>query len=184
MTSATLIFPMNSPQLAAIDWGEALEANRRWLQTVIHSRLADWQAAEDVLQEVVLAAIQQTSRPTDPTKVAPWLYRIALRKVINHHRATGRRRRLVQGAIDAGKAVDQSPDPAPGEWLMRSEQNSQVSQVLEQLDPQDRQILLLKYTEGWGYQDLADHLGISIKTVEYRLLKARKALRAKVTEKE
>jgi RNA polymerase sigma-70 factor (ECF subfamily) len=53
---------------------------------------------------------------------------------------------------------------------------------MEQLDPQDRQILLLKYTEGWGYQELADHLGISIKTVEYRLLKARKSLRAKLSE--
>jgi RNA polymerase sigma-70 factor (ECF subfamily) len=42
--------------------------------------------------------------------------------------------------------------------------------------------LLLKYKEGWGYQELAEHLGITVKTVEYRLLKARRALRALLGE--
>jgi RNA polymerase sigma factor (sigma-70 family) len=184
MTVATLSFLMTNPAAGAIDWAQALENNRRWLSTVVHARLADRQAAEDVLQEVALAAIAQTSRPTDPNKVAPWLYRIALRKVINHHRSTGRRRRLLNGAINAGKAAEHSMEPSPGEWLLQTERRKKVGEALETLEPQDRQILLLKYTEGWGYQELAEHLGITIKTVEYRLLKARKALRAQMGELE
>ncbi|MEQ1828844.1 MAG: RNA polymerase sigma factor [Pirellula sp.] len=173
---------MESPSKPSIDWSQALENNRSWLATVIRARLADRQAAEDVFQEVALAAIAQPSRPTDPSKVAPWLYRIALRKVINHHRATGRRRRLLDGAIASGRIREHSAEPAPGEWLMKAESLSNVASVLKTLSPQDRQILLLKYTEGWGYQDLSEHLGISIKTVEYRLLKARKSLRARICE--
>jgi RNA polymerase sigma-70 factor (ECF subfamily) len=184
MTVAALRFPMESLPEPRIDWAKALETHRSWLETVIRARLADRQAAEDVLQEVALAAIAQTSRPTDPTKVAPWLYRIALRKVINHHRAVGRRRRLIDGAIAAGRARDQSAEPGPGEWLIKSESLTNVADKLKSLTPQDRQILMLKYTEGWGYQELAEHLGISIKTVEYRLLKARKSLRARVCETE
>jgi RNA polymerase sigma factor (sigma-70 family) len=164
-----------------IDWAKALESHRRWLETVVSARLADRQAAEDVLQEVALAAITQTSRPVDPAKVAPWLYRIALRKVINHHRSTGRRKRLLSNAVDAGRGSEHSNAPEPGEWLMMKEDDSEVQQALSQLSTQDRQILLLKYTEGWGYQDLAEHLGITVKTVEYRLLKARRALRAKLS---
>ena len=172
------------PIKAGIDWAQALEINRRWLATVVHARLADHQAAEDVLQEVALAAIRQTSKPTDPTKVAPWLYRIALRKVINHHRSTGRRRKLIDGAIAAGRATELAREPAPGEWLMQMESRHNVSTELKRLEPQDRQILLLKYTEGWGYQELSEHLGITIKTVEYRLLKARRALRAFLSDNE
>jgi RNA polymerase sigma factor (sigma-70 family) len=164
-----------------IDWAKALESHRRWLETVVSARLADRQAAEDVLQEVALAAITQTSRPVDPAKVAPWLYRIALRKVINHHRSTGRRKRLLSNAVDAGRGSEHSNAPEPGEWLMMKEDDSEVQQALSQLSTQDRQILLLKYTEGWGYQDLAEHLGITVKTVEYMLLKARRALRAKLS---
>ncbi len=169
---------------ASIDWAEALEVNQRWLATVVHARLADRQAAEDVLQEVALAAIRQSSKPTDPTKVAPWLYRIALRKVINHHRSAGRRRKLIEGAIAAGRAVEQTAELAPGEWLMQAERKQSVKDVMHRLDPQDRQILMLKYTEGWGYQELSEHLGITVKTVEYRLLKARKALRARLNNVE
>lgn len=164
-----------------IDWGKAIDRHRRWLSTVIHSRLADHQAAEDVLQEVALAAITQRSRPEDPAKIAPWLYRIALRKVINHHRSNGRRKKLLVGAADAGKGSELSDSPCPGEWMMKLESDKVVANAIQKLSSPDRQILLLKYTEGWGYQDLADHLGISIKTVEYRLLKARKALRAKLS---
>ena len=168
---------MDGPLKASIDWAKALEINRRWLATVVHARLSDHQAAEDVLQEVALAAICQPTKPTDPTKVAPWLYRIALRKVINHHRSTGRRRKLIDGAIAAGRATEKASGPTPGEWLMQAETNQTVSEVMNRLDPQDRQILMLKYTEGWGYQELSEHLGITIKTVEYRLLKARRTLR-------
>lgn len=177
MTVAALKFPMDGPIKASIDWVQALEINRRWLATVVHARLADHQAAEDVLQEVALAALRQTSKPTDPTKVAPWLYRIALRKVINHHRSTGRRRKLIDGAIAAGRATELTRELAPGEWLMQVEKRQNVAQEMDRLDPQDRQILMLKYTEGWGYQELSEHLGITIKTVEYRLLKARRSLR-------
>jgi RNA polymerase sigma-70 factor (ECF subfamily) len=167
---------------SSIDWGLAWERNRRWLATVIRSRLADREAAEDVLQEVALAAVGQKARPTDPAKVAPWLYRVALRKVINHHRATGRQRRLMEGAIRAGRVEETSRDPEPGAWLMESESRGSVVRGLRQLEPQDRQLLLLKYTEGWGYQELAQHLGITVKTVEYRLLKARRALRATMAD--
>ena len=169
---------MDSHPKNAIDWAQALETNRRWLSTVIHARLADHQAAEDVLQEVALATVYQTSKPTDPAKVAPWLYRVALRKVINHHRSTGRRRKLIDGVISAGLAAENAGELAPGEWLMREEKLQSVAEAMKQIDSQERLILMLKYTEGWGYQELSEHLGISIKTVEYRLLKARKSLRA------
>jgi len=178
MTVASMRFPYEDLASPPIDWGKAWEEHRRWLATVIRSRLADREAAEDVLQEVAAAAIGQQSRPTDPSKIAPWLYRVALRQVINHHRANGRRRRLVQGAIAAGQGMETSRDLEPGEQLMRLEESKSLSEAMQQMDPQDRQLLLLKYTEGWGYQELAQHLGISVKTVEYRLLKARKALRA------
>lgn len=169
---------MDAPNSESIDWAHALQTNRRWLATVVHARLSDHQAAEDVLQEVALAAIRQTSKPTDPSKVAPWLYRIALRKVINHHRTTGRRRKLIECVIATGSAVEQVDQLGPGEWLMQAESRQKVAEMMNRLEPQDRQILMLKYTEGWGYQELSEHLGITIKTVEYRLVKARRALRA------
>lgn len=63
------------------------------------------------------------------------------------------------------------------EWLVKTEQQTRVNQALQQLRPQEREILILKYTENWTYQQLADHLGASTNTIEYRLIRAKKQLR-------
>ncbi|MFM8260920.1 MAG: RNA polymerase sigma factor [Pirellula sp.] len=81
-----------------LDWGSIFESHRRWLATIVRARLADPEAQADVLQDVALAVISQANRPESPDKIAPWLYRITLRKIVNHHRATGRRRRLMESA--------------------------------------------------------------------------------------
>ncbi len=171
--------PVSSAQgtIAALDWGALLTEHRGWLLTVIRSRLRDSAAADDVLQEVSLAVLKQSNRPEQADKVAPWLYRIAVRKVINYHRHVGRRRKLLDGFVDERGPAAGLEKTAPGEWLLKNEQANQVTRAMEFLDAGDRQILMLKYTQGWGYRDLAEHLGTTIKTVEYRLLRARQSLR-------
>ena len=46
-----------------------------------------------------------------------------------------------------------------------------------QLAGRDAEILLLKYTEGWNYTQVAAHLGISHAAVEARLHRARGRLK-------
>ena len=52
--------------------------------------------------------------------------------------------------------------------------------ALERLSERDAEILLLKYTENWSYQQIADHLGVSHSAVESRLHRARKRMRAEL----
>ena len=173
---------VNCPNSQQIDWGKAFESHRSWLSTIVHSRLADPHAVADVLQEVALAAISQSNRPCSQDKIAPWLYRITLRKIVNHHRSNGRRRKLIESVATRTNPTTHQQPQEPGAWLLQKELSTSVQQAIAQLPPQDRQILLLKYTEGWGYELLAKHLGVSIKTIEYRLLKARRALRAALSD--
>jgi RNA polymerase sigma-70 factor (ECF subfamily) len=52
-----------------------------------------------------------------------------------------------------------------------------VRQALETLPPRDAEIMLLKYSEDWSYQQLAEHLGLSVSAVEARLHRARQKMR-------
>lgn len=160
-----------------------LRQHRRWLETVVRARLGDAHAAEDLMQDLAIAVLKQSNKPTDHQKVAPWLYRIALRKVINHRRFQGRQRRLVDGFGRHTEHIGSGEEPSSNHWLMKQETMASVREALKHINESDRQILLLKYTEGWNYRELSAHLGISIKTVEYRLLRARDALR-EVLEKQ
>ncbi len=181
MTSTSTLERTAMPASTALDWGALLESHRGWLATVVRSRLHEMSAIDDVLQEISIAVLKQTNRPRVVDEVPPWLYRIAVRKVINYQRQMGRRRRLLDGYTHQQPATENAKDPTPGEWLLKQEQADEVQSALRYLDPGDRQILMLKYAENWGYRDIAKCLGITEKTVEYRLLRARQTLRTILT---
>lgn len=159
----------------AIDWNAELARNRPWMLRILRSRVGDAHAAEDCLQNVAVAVwSREDTRPSVPEKVAPWLYRLTVRAAINFHRHRGRRPALALGDSQQELAASQ---PEPLEWLLERERDQQVGRALEQLPPRDREILLLKYTQGWTYEQLARRLGVKSKTIEYRLLRARNKLR-------
>jgi RNA polymerase sigma factor (sigma-70 family) len=161
-----------------IDWAAALAANRRWLGTVVRCRIADPAGVDDVLQEVALAVLKQQSRPEDPAKVAPWLYRVAVRQAATYRRRQGRHRAALDRAWRNGHGDPVVADPR--DWVLRLEQREAIGEALAELSLQDRQILLLKYTEQWTYRQLADHLGVGVHVVEYRLVCAKRKLRARL----
>jgi RNA polymerase sigma-70 factor, ECF subfamily len=167
---------MNQP---AIDWQAALAQHDRWLRTVVLARVGEPQAVDDVMQEVALAAVRQAAPLADATKVAPWLYRLALRQALLYRRKCGRRRRLVGRYADEAHPGSRGRSIAldPLGWLIAQERRGLVRQALSHLSPQDAEILLLKYTENWNYHQIASHLGVSHAAVEARLHRARARLR-------
>ena len=77
-----------------IDWQAALAQHGGWLRTVVRARLGEPQAVDEVMQEVSLAAVESRSPLADPSKVAPWLYRLAVIQSLLYRRNQGRRRKL------------------------------------------------------------------------------------------
>ena len=167
---------------SAIDWPEELSRHARWLRTVVFGRLGDGHLVDDLLQEIGLAVSKADTRPVDPTKVAPWLYQVAVRQCLMFRRKLGRQRRLHEGYANHRETAGAVRDVEPMHWLMQEERSESLRAALQTLPELDRQILLLKHLENWTYQQLADHLGVSIHTIEHRLLKARKTLRRQLSE--
>lgn len=181
---------MTDSNAHAIDWTAALEQHRPWLQKVLRCRIGDRHEVDDLLQEIALAVFRQSDPtinrngspksngvPEDPEKVAPWLYRLAVRQTVNFHRRTNRK----SEAKPSAELDPYSPDPQPLEWMLAQELQANLDNALAQLRPPDREILTLKYTENWSYDQMARHLGVPIRTIEYRLLIARKRLRQQLT---
>lgn len=168
-----------------IDWAAALAEHQRWLRAVVLARIGESQAVEEVLQEVALAAVESRSPLADPSRVAPWLYQIAVRQTLLYRRRQGRRRKLVgRFAERVGPKEEDDRSPNPLSWLLAGERNRLIREALEQMPRRDREILLLKYTENWTYRQLAGHLGISSSAVEARLHRARQRLRRELARVE
>jgi RNA polymerase sigma factor (sigma-70 family) len=177
--------PRRQPQAAtgaaSIDWSIALAEHQRWLRTVIGARLGEPQAVDDVMQEVSLAAVGQRAPLNDPEKVAPWLYRLAVRQSLLYRRKQGRRRKLIGRYAERFRPSEADKREAdPLAWLLAEERRKQVRWAMSRLPKRDAEILLLKYNEDWSYDTLAKHLGISQSAVEARLHRARQRLRSEL----
>lgn len=164
-----------------VDWQAAIAQHDRWLRTVVYSRLQDREATEEVMQEVALAAIRQAAPLSDASKVAPWLYRLAVRHVLLYRRKLGRQRKLLGRLADRAALSDSGPgDQNPLDWLLADERRQMIRLALTRLPERDAEILLLKYTENWSYHQITTHLGVSHSAVEARLHRARKRLRGEL----
>lgn len=160
----------------AVDWRTELDRHARWLRTVVISRVGDSHAADDVMQDVAVAALAQQSPLRDAAKAAPWLYRLAVRHALLYRRTMGRRRKLVD-RYASRQPADSCIEDDPLDWMLAREMQDNVRRALGELPGKDREILLLKHTENWSYRELAEHLGVSFHAVEYRLLRARRRMR-------
>ena len=174
------------PQAPAIDWQAELAQHKSWLHKVLRSRVGDRHEVEDLFQEIALKVLRQSqpsqksdgtiklaNTPNDPEKVAPWLYRLAVRQTVDFHRRINRKS---QARPDAN-LEPYSNDPQPLDWMLAKEQTQNLQTAMEQLKPQHREVLALKYAENWSYKQIAKHLGVSVRTVEQRLFHARNTLR-------
>lgn len=147
------------------------------------ARVGERDAVDDVMQEVSLAAFKQAAPLNDPAKVAPWLYRLAVRMSLLYRRGCGRRRKLTERYADERRPVESgSGTPEPLDWLLASERQRLVRTALVRLPRRDAEILLLKYTENWNYHQIAEHLGVTHSAVETRLHRARARLRQELMD--
>ncbi len=153
-----------------------LEPHRHWLRTVVRNRVGEADAVDDILQEVAIAVC--SGSPPDNDRLAPWLYRVAVKQCLQFRRKAGRQHKLRQRLTQDISETDEA-DPLDG--LLLGERREAVRDALRELTDIDRQLLMLKYTEDWTYQQLASHLGVAADTIEYRLLRARRRMRHLLT---
>ena len=165
-----------------IAWHAVLSQHDRWLRTVVLARVGEAMAVDEVMQEVALAAVRQQAPLQDPSKVAPWLYRLAITQSLLYRRKQGRWRKLttryaqrVNPTAHDGRTLD------PLEWLLADERQTLVREAFARLPRRDIEILQLKYTANWSYEQLAQRLGATESAVESRLHRAREKLRRELT---
>jgi RNA polymerase sigma-70 factor (ECF subfamily) len=69
-----------------------------------------------------------------------------------------------------------APAESALEELLHAEMAEDVQKIVGTLPPEQRIVVVLRYTEGLGYEDIAEILGCSAGTVASRLNRAHKVL--------
>ena len=138
----------------------------------IRTRTADPQLAEDALQETFIAAWRSAATFRGAGSARAWLLGIA-------RNAVRRQYRRPAGEPDSFEPLDaiavragwgRAPDDSLDERIAAREL---VERGFERLSSEDREVLLLRDLEGFGNEDVARMLGLSLPAVKSRLHRAR-----------
>lgn len=153
---------------------EAVVALYRGRVTALASRLLAWHhGAEDVAQEVFLAALRNQRRFRGDSSLWTWLATMT----VNRCRSLHRRRWLQEKFLAAaGMARPRSNAPAADQGVARDETAAQVRAAVGRLPGTSREVVVLHYLEELSISQIATMLGQRRNTVEVRLSRAKKLL--------
>jgi RNA polymerase sigma-70 factor (ECF subfamily) len=137
--------------------------------------------AEDVVQEVFLAALASLDKFRGDSQLYTWLRSIAFHKIKDFYRDQARQPKPDEPSSDfVNLRLEQAKDNQPAtSTMMESEEIRQsIHQALADLPEDYQQVLTLKYLKDMPVLAISEVMGRSPKAVEGLLSRARRAMRA------
>ena len=130
----------------------------------------------DIVQDVWIKAFRGIGSIRETKRFRIWLYSIAHKTVMSHHRAAYRSHTVFDDTPVPKDAADIDATPQP-------EDAERVHLALDQLDPPFREVLTLRFLEDLSVEETAEVIGVPGGTIKSRLFHAKKALK-KILSKE
>jgi RNA polymerase sigma-70 factor (ECF subfamily) len=152
----------------------AWEAHEAELRGYLRHRMADAEAADDVLQDVFVKAMRQGRAFCTLDNPRAWLFQVARNAVVDRLRAS---QTLETLSDELAESTPLNSEPiAPIDALSEC-----VARTLSELSPEDAAILRACDLEGQTQIAFAQAHGLSLPAAKSRLLRARQRLRERLT---
>lgn len=135
-------------------------------------------AADDLVQEALLRALEawprfQPDASLEDAGVSSWLHRIMANLLISEHRKSAHAAaKMAEAGSEAGRlTMGSRGEPAAGYLMGRG-----LERALDQLDPDQRDVIVRYDLGGDTYPEIARALGVRTGTIHSRLHRARRRL--------
>ena len=159
---------------------------RNRLYSLVLGRVGgDKSAAEDIVQEVFLAALNSLEAFRGDSQIYTWLRGIAVHKINDFYRRQARQPEADSSLPDfTDTQLDRVRDnePAALSWLESAETRQSVHQALVGLPRDYRRVLVMKYLDEMPVAEISRTMGRSPKSIEGLLSRARQAMRDNLAE--
>jgi RNA polymerase sigma-70 factor (ECF subfamily) len=137
----------------------------------LHRYIRRFVGSSETAKEIVQEAFLRTYRERESvTTLRAFLFSTARNLAANEFR----HRRTVESSTLAG--IDElgigAESESPESGLLRDERNRLVQEAIDRLPPQCRAAFTLRVFHEYSYKEVADRLGISVKTVEKHISRA------------
>lgn len=137
--------------------------------------LNDAEAARDVVQDVFLRLCARPRGEVDG-HLAEWLFTVCRNRALDVLRKEHRMTRLHDEQVDRCL----SPSPGPHDVAEVHDLGARVLSLLETLPPNQREVIRLKFQNGFSYQEISRISGHSVSNVGYLIHAGIKTLRGRL----
>jgi RNA polymerase sigma-70 factor (ECF subfamily) len=159
----------------ARDFIPLIEKHSRRLFNLLYRLTGDYHAAQDLSQDVWLAAFKDYHRFQGRSDVYTWLYRIAVNRFKKYHHGRKLRNWFGLDQVSEEAAITEMPG-----GLEADQQSQAVARAVSALPPDFRTVITLFYFEEQDCRKISDILGCSEGTVKSRLWRGRQILAKKL----
>jgi RNA polymerase sigma-70 factor (ECF subfamily) len=177
----------DSDVLGLVAIGDMTGALRRLMQRhgthvyrYCREALRDGTLADDVHQQVFIEAFRDLTKFHGRSSVKTWLFAIARHRVLDAAKARQRAHAHVQGD-DASAVPD--PRPAPGDSIDDGRLRAALLACLEQLREAIRTPLLLRFQQGFTFEDMAEICREKPGTLQAKVTRALPVLRTCIEQR-
>ena len=149
-----------------------VERYRARLLAFCQHMLRSREDAEDVLQEVYVAALRAMRSDDRPIQAKPWLYKIARNRSLNHMR------RRVDVAVESMDSFERVAGESAHEAVAGRERLREIVGDVHGLPESQRTALILREFDALSYQQIAATMDTTVPAVKSLLVRARMGLAA------
>ena len=168
-------------------FGLLVEKYQNRLFNTIYRMVGNYDDALEITQEAFCKALRSLSRFRGGSVFYTWLFRIAMNLCFDH-KSKQHKLRIAESYDNemtdnqASTLFDmvESRERQPQDNVMNRESYQRVIKSINELDPQDRAIIVLREIENLDYKHISKVLEIPVGTVKSRLARVRFKLREKL----
>ncbi len=144
--------------------------------------VVDRELAADVSQEAFIRAWRALPKFRGDAAFSTWLHRITVNVAWTLKKRKGRQ--AAQPLDDSPEFADVRRSSDPEHAGETSELRAKLATALDNLNPTQRSVVVLKDVYGWTHNEVAESLGISVTAAKVRLHRAHLKLREHLREPE
>jgi len=167
-------------------FNELVRMYERRVFVLVHRMLGRRDEAEDISQEVFVQVFKAIGQFRGDSKLSTWIFRIAVNLCKNRTQYLNRRRSRDQSeleqlaerdAMDGAKGATVAAIERPDDLLSGKQLEAIVAQAIAAMEPEFREVLVLRDVEDLSYEEIAEIVGVKEGTVKSRIHRARAQLK-------
>jgi RNA polymerase sigma-70 factor, ECF subfamily len=151
-------------------FSQVVETYQNPVYNLCYRMLGDGIEAEDAAQETFWRAYQNLRRYDPQRSFITWLLSIAAHYCIDQQR---KRKHPVYPIDEYMEETAPDPAPNPERAVSQLDEDRYLHQLMKQMPPQDRAVLVLRYWNELSEEEIASSLDMTVSAVKSRLHRAR-----------